>query len=402
MNKKTFIVASLLLANCANQNGAQESIDTIEQQVNTTNCMGEDLGNYWDEIQGYLGGAAKTRWTKADCKLLAPVWTGNDEKGQLFTPLWHGANAAVEDWIPALSPGACNNLKGTVRIDWDKATNKVNYTIKVINAPARNTQFTRIDGGDPENPNTFVPPPQANFWTNQFHNKPKDLPVNPANGIALRLWTIFITFNSSSYNFYYDANNLLLKGSELDYPSGPPAGSFPVRFPISYLLGSKLLYPDKNGYISHQYSSPYDHNVSEGGTYSHLPTAFVPHNLCRALQYQPVKGQLRPYVPAWRPPSEGQNWQFVLRQGLSFDVTVEEGRPNLPPGADDQNTQYGFSGIAYLSNTPAISGGIPWGAHLNTLAAIQNVGPPILQVPKCGGFNSTPRVSAPLYCQGQQ
>ncbi len=114
-------------------------------QSNTNNCMGQDRAeDYFAVVQQYLASSATSYWTKADCKLIAPIWTGDDAKGQLFTPLWQGIGAAIEDWVPSVPPGT--EVKGTVRIDWDKAANTVTTTLKVINVPV-NPPVRRIDGG---------------------------------------------------------------------------------------------------------------------------------------------------------------------------------------------------------------------------------------------------------------
>jgi hypothetical protein len=92
------------------------------------------------------------------------------------------------------------DIKGTIRLDWDKTANTVRYTIKLHHAPM-NPTVSRVDGGhpeiaDPANPNHYVPAPQASWWYNAFHQNPKDLPINPADGTAYRVWTIYATFNS--------------------------------------------------------------------------------------------------------------------------------------------------------------------------------------------------------------
>jgi hypothetical protein len=398
MNKRFLLALALSASNCQN---VDKQVDTATQSENVSGCNGGDTADYAGVISDYLRGAASNRWTRADCKILSPVWTGDDSKGQLFIPLWRGVNAALEDWVAPPPSGNCEGLKGTVRVDWDKAHNTVAYTIKVINAPI-SPPVNRVDGGNPEIPGSFIPAPQASWWYNPFHRSPRNLPVKQSNGTAYRLWTIFATFNSNSSDFYYDNQNFLLKGSQFEFPSGPPPNSINVRFPISAFSATSLMYPDQNGFMVRQYTVAYDKLTSEGGRYSYAPIAFVPNNLCRALPYQPVKGQLRPYVSDWRPVSEGFAWDFVLRQGLIFDMTIEEGRPDVPPGGDDQDHDYIYTGAAFLNNTPSYPGGIPWGWHFQLPQAIQNVGPIITQVPRCGGFVSTPRVNAPLYCQGAQ
>jgi hypothetical protein len=360
-------------------------------------------GHYWHDIHAYLHGPASAAWTRADCKLLAPVWTGDDARGQLFTPLWHGVAAGIEDYVAAPSGINPKHLKGTVRIDWDKAANTVRYMIKFIGLPVSPT-ITRIDGGDPEitdpsDPPHFIPAPQATWWYNRFHRAPKDFPVVPSDGTAYRLWTIAATFNTRKTAFYYDATTFLLQGSAFDFPAGPPPHTFPVTLPFASITSSLLLYPDARGFVARAYTVAYDQYTSEGGYWADAPTAFIPHNLCRSSEYQPVLGQLRPYITPFRPVAEALSWDAVLRQGISFDLTIEAGRPDVPPGGDDNNLDYIYSGIAFLQNAPATQGGLPPGWHQSIQSGIQNVQPGIFPAPSRPPFVSNPQVTAPLFCQ---
>ncbi|MGH7703972.1 MAG: hypothetical protein ACREMO_12830 [Gemmatimonadales bacterium] len=369
-------------------------------------CGPNEGGNYFADIEGYLREPATPRWTRADCKVLAPVWTGNDDRGQLFTPLWRGVAGAIEDYIPAPPGGNCANLKGTVRLDWDRAANTIHYMIKLIGLPVSPT-ITRVDGGDPEiadpnDPRHFVPPPQATWWYNAFHRAPKDFPSVPGNGTADRLWTIIPTFATRSAPFYYDATTLLLRGSVFDFPNGPPPNTFPVTFPIASITSSLLIYPDERGFAVREYTVAYDKVTGEGGYWAEAPTTFIPHNLCRASPNQPVLGQLRPYITPFRPVSEAAPWDTYLRQGISFDLTIEEGRPDVPPGGDDNNFDYLYSGLAFLQNVPAAQGGIPRGWSLSLQSTIQNVQPILAPRPRCGAFVNNPQVTAPLFCRGER
>jgi hypothetical protein len=400
----------ILLSSLLFLTGAAEADDGPGQKAERRDelrvCRPEEGGPYWEVIDAYLQSPPSTEWTQADCKLLAPVWTGDDDHGQLFTPLWRGVAAGMEDYVAAPPDGDCADLKGTVRLDWDRTQNTVHYTMKYIGLPVSPT-ITRVDGGDPEisdpnDPRHFVPPPHATWWFNAFHRSPKDLPQVPANGTAYRLWTIFNTLTTSTALFYYDATTLLLRGSVYDFPTGPPANTLPVSLPIASLVSSLLIYPDEQGYAARQFTVPYDGVTGEGGFWAYAPVTFIPHNLCRSLQFQPALGQLRPYAAPFRPAAEALPWNVLVRQGINFDLTIEEGRPDVPPGGDDNNLDYFYSGIAFLQNTVDNQGGVPWGWHGSIPAAIQNVGPGIFSVPQCGAFVSNPRVTAPLFCQMAQ
>lgn len=366
----------------------------------------QSAAGYAETINSYLAGPAATRWTDADCRLIAPIWTGDDNKGQLFAPLWRGVDAGIEDWVLPVPQGSPTDPKGTVRIDWDKTTDTISYTIKLHHVPV-SPLVRRIDGGDPEisdpaDPRHFIPPPQANWWFNKFHSAPKDLPVNPSHGTAYRLWTIFTTFNTRTTPFFYDSRSLMLLGSILDFPGGPPPGSIPVGIGVGQFVASSLIYPGADGSAVRQYTVGYRQVTTEGGFFGNVVGGFVPHNLCRSNPFQPALGQLRQYDSKWQPPSQAVSWDVILHNGLLFDLTVEEGRPDVPPGGNDQNLVYISSGVAFLNNAPSVQGGVPWGWHLSLPAAIQNVQPSIFQVSRLDGFVSSPHVTAPLFCQGQQ
>jgi hypothetical protein len=405
MKRHLVAISALALIHCQNPTQETDS-DNISQESKTVGCDGSDRSDYMEEIDHYLRDKPTDKWTKADCKLLAPVWTGDDDKGQLFTPLWRGTAAGIEDWVPPPPNGNCTGLKGTVRIDWDKSKNTVSYSIKFTGLPVSPT-ITRTDGGDPEirDPNApghYVGPPAANYWYNAFHRSPKDFPARAADGTAYRLWTIFTTYGTSSTPFYYSGSDLKLRGSAYDFPAGPPPGTFPVAFPTVSIVSTQLFYPNSKGFASRQYTVDYDKVTGEGRFWAHAPVGFVPHNLCRAIPTQPTLGQLRPYVTPFRPKSEGLPWNYMLRQGLLFDLTIEEGRPDVPKGQDDNNLDYVYSGLAFLNNNASLPGGVPWGQHFSLPNVIQNVQPMTESVPKCGGFVSHPHVTAPLYCQGER
>lgn len=403
MFKRVTLAAAVFACNCSGDDTLLE--DVASQTDELRNCSEVHGNDYLNVINAYLNGPGRTEWTSADCKLMAPIWTGDDDKGQLFSPLWRGPGGGIDDWVPAPPSGNCDGLKGTVRIDWDRAQNTVHYRIKLSNVPVSPT-ITRIDGGDPEildpqNPNHYKPPGQATWWYNPFHRAPKDFPIIPSDGTAYRLWTVFTTFNTQQAPFYYDAQTLLLKGSVAEYPNGQPPNTIPVSFGNAAIYASALIYPNRKGFASRDYTVPYNQVTSEGGYWSYSATTFVPINLCRSLQYQPVLGQLRPYSPPLLPASQGQPFDFILRQGIGFDLTIEEGRPDVAPGGDDINSDYIYSGLGFLQNNPAVGGGVPWGWHASLPNAIQNVQPAIEPVPRCEGFLSNPHVTAPLFCQGQ-
>jgi hypothetical protein len=202
--------------------------------------------------------------------------------------------------------------------------------------------------------------------------------------------------------FFYDPRSLMLLGSALDFPGGPPPGAIAVGIGTGQLVSSSLIYPNPDGSAVRQYTVGYKQVTTEGGFFGYFLSAFVPFNLCRSNPFQPTLGQLRPYASKWQPASQATSWDVVLRNGLFFDLTVEEGRPDVAPGGNDQNLEYIYSGTAFLENAQSLQGGGPWGWHFSIPAAIQNVQPAIFKVPRLDGFVSSPHLTAPLFCQGQQ
>src|SRR5262249_54630096 len=149
----------------------------------------------------------------------------------------------------------------------------------------------------------------VDWWDNPFHPAPKDFEKS-----AYKFWIIFNSFQTPT--FYYDVQTLALKGSELDFPGGPPPGTFPIQIPDYMLASSSLMRPDKNGFIHHSWTIPYDHVNVEGGYYSVARVTFVPFDLCLSIPGQPGLGQARPYA-RWQPiGSQGPSWKQALQSGL--------------------------------------------------------------------------------------
>lgn len=318
------------------------------------------------------------QWTKADDDLIAPVWSGDNDKGSLYSPLWRGANSAIEDLVWAPPDGDCSGVKGTVLIQWDSSKNTVHFVLKYKGMPV-SPVIHRTEGVD--------------FWDNPFHQAAKDLDKS-----AYKFWVIFD--QRVTVNFWYDATTLQLQGSDYDFPSGPPAGTFPISIPVFTLFPSALLRPDASGFIYHEWTIPYDVVQVEGGYYGVSRVTFVPTDLCQAVPGQPGLGQARPYA-RWLPPGSGPSWQTVLRGGLQFDTSIDDDSVQYPGG----QLPYVYSNIAFVSNTPAVNGGIPNGGYFLLPASIETVSPLIIPSPGggsvkgCTPFVATPHVTGPNFCQ---
>lgn len=319
-------------------------------------------------------------WTDADDEIIAPIWTGNDDKGQLYLPQWRGASVGIEEYVFAPADGDCRKLKGTIRVDWDAAANSVQIVMKYRGLPRR-PSVRRTEGVD--------------FTPNPFHPFPKDFD----NGVY-RLWVIQGAAPIPG-TFYYDPGTLELLGSQFDFPSGPPNGGavIPVTIPLFTLSGSASFEPDAQGFAVHAYTIPYTDLRVESGDFSVARISFVPFNLCLGQPAAPVRGQARPYVTPWQPVGLGPSFKTLLHSGLAFDIQLENPDDATAPGG---NLPYVFGGVAFIGS-PSFQGGVPNGQAFSLSSQIQNVSPIFHPVPGgnglgCFPYVNEPHITAPNHC----
>lgn len=373
MSRSMGFVIAIALLGCQSSRGGEPIGEEPVQSVS------ESLSQ--QAIVASLKKPWKPKWSKIDDEIIAPVWVGDFDKGQMFSPLWRGNSPAIEDYVPAPPDGDCSKLKCTVRIDWDKAKNDVAYHIKckgLMYKPA----IQRTEN--------------VNWWPNQFHDAPKDIQEG-----GYRLWTLFGKVNNVEVpvHFYYNPQTLKLIGSSFDFPTQPP-GTIDLVLPTARIIPSLIFHPDKKGFAAHEWHTAYDHVTVEGGSYSYVAVGFPPHDLCQSLPLQPAASQLRPYASPWQPAAAGPSWAEVLEGGLTFDMTIDETLEPLPGGV----APYGYSGVAFISNSPFVQGGIPNGHSFSLLAAFTNSPPLHRPVPggngkNCQGFVYDPHVNVPRYCE---
>jgi hypothetical protein len=332
-----------------------------------------------DAIHEALRKPPVLEWTHEDDELIAPVWVGNDDKGQLYLPQWRGASVGIEEYVYAPPSGDCRNLKGTVRVDWDSAANTVRIVAKYRGLPRR-PSVRRTEGVD--------------FTPNPFHEFPKDFD----NGVY-RLWVIQGAAPVPA-TFYYDPATLNLLGSQLNFPSGPPNGGavIPVTIPLFTLSGSASFEPDERGFAVHDYTIPYDHLQVESGDFSVARISYVPFNLCFGQPAAPARGQARPYVSPWLAPGIGPSFRALLHSGLAFDIQLE----NPTDATLNGNLPYVFGGVAFIG-APSFQGGVPNGYRFSLSEQIQNVSPIIRPVPGgnglgCAPYVNEPHITAPNHC----
>jgi hypothetical protein len=70
-----------------------------------------------------LAQSATAVWADADENLISSIWSGNDDKGSLFAPLYRGAFVGIEDLVYTPADGDYTKTRATVWVDWDSAAN---------------------------------------------------------------------------------------------------------------------------------------------------------------------------------------------------------------------------------------------------------------------------------------
>src|SRR5713226_3548981 len=146
--------------------------------------------NLWPIVIAFLAitgwgadGFPVLRWTEVDDNIIAPIWSGNDDKGYLITPLYRGAFPGIEDSVYTPPGRDCSRLRATLRSDWDSSANTVHYPVKGRNFQVR-PSVLRTAGVD--------------YFFDPFHQAPKDI----TNG-AYRLWAV-LGSTTRKGDFYYD------------------------------------------------------------------------------------------------------------------------------------------------------------------------------------------------------
>ena len=372
MDSRGLFLVALFAAGCQRPSASDGAGGAAEPLSSTDDLSIQLRGNQ-------PGRSSVARWTEADDTLAGPVWTGDYAEGSVYAPLWRGASSGIEDFVFAPPGGDCRGLKGTVRIDWSEAQNRVHYLLKLRGLPAH-PSVHRVEG--------------VNWFPDPFHAAPKDIEDG-----AYRFWTIFT--NTRVAALYYDARSLDLLGSQFEFPSGPPPGSIPIMIPVAGLVASVRMRPDKDGFIVHEYDIRYDRVTVEGATFGVAYDAFPPLNLCQGFPALPSLGQQRPWVSQWQPADASPTWADVLRAGLAFDTTIDD--PQVFPGFGDY-FPYIHSGVTFLGNSVVVQGGVANGSRLSIPSLIQQVAPVIRPIEGgngvgCTSYVNDPHVDAPFFCR---
>ncbi len=370
MRHIALFASTLLLGACQMSSGGESSVGSTSEALDSTAT---------DAVHDSMNRPPVLHWTHEDDELLAPIWTGNDDKGSLYLPEYRGASVGIEEYVFAPASGDCRNLKGTLRVDWDSAANTVRIVAKYRGLPLK-PSVRRTDGVD--------------FFADQFHVFPKDFD----NGVY-RLWVIQGA-NPVTGTFYYDPTTLNLLGSQYDFPNGPPNGGavIPVSIPLFTLSGSASFEPDAEGFAVHDYTIPYTSLQTETGGLSVARISYPPFNLCVGQPAAPMRGQARPYLTPWQPLGIGPSWKTMLHSGLAFDSQLEK------PGDATQggNLPYITGGVAFIG-APSFQGGVQNGQRFSLTRQIQNVAPIFYPVPGgnglgCSSYLNEPHIDAPNHC----
>lgn len=330
-----------------------------------------------------MDGSLHREWTPVDESLKAPIWMGDDDIGALVMPMFRGTAVAIEDYLFTPPDGDCGNVRGTLRIDWNSHANRVRYQIKYKNVPVH-PSVHRTEGVD--------------FYPNPVYAAPKDIEDG-----AYRMWTVLGAL-SIFREFYYDGQTFLFVGSEFDFPGGAPPGTITAHIPVFILLSSKLMHPDEDGSLFHEYSVAYDNVTNEGGAYTHIEGTYIPLDLCQGNPIQPTLGQLRTWFGPWMngPPT---SWRDFLKRGPAFHGTVDE---NLPFPDTFGFAPYGAPSISHMGNEPMFQGGVPPGWRNDLASNIIQVAPGIRPLegggngPGCSSFLVDPHITGPNICGQQQ
>jgi hypothetical protein len=358
--------AATLVAGCQNQDSPQ------------SNRRASQTSRALTTVQASLNAPPNPKWTQADDDIIAPVWTGNSEKGQLYTPLWRGALPGIEEFVYTPRSGDCTGVKGTIRVDWDSAADTVHFLIKGRNFD-RFPSVHRTDG--------------VNYWYNPFHPAPKDFD----NG-AYRLWIVEAAVTNKEKLWYAPpgpSDNCdfgqpvcgPLVATQYTAASQPDNAPIELSVPTFSITGSLQFQPDETGHFSHEFTNRYSAFTNEGGMFSRDWVTFAPEDLCQAHP-GPVlpKSQLRPVASPWISADQAPSWREILGANLAFDLHAEEAAdPNVLGG----NLPYVYSGVSVVGNMPTLKGGVPNGAHAVLTGAIINVQPPIDFVPGGNGPGCT-------------
>lgn len=327
-----------------------------------------------------LEGSLERPWTQTDEALQAPIWMGDDDIGALVMPMYRGAAVALEDYVFTPPDHDCANARGTLRIDWNRHANTVRYQIKYKKVPVHPVVHRTEE---------------VDWFPNPAWAGPKDIQDG-----AYRMWTV-LGAQSFSRTFYYDAQTFLFVGSEFDFPGGPPPATIPVRIPVFVLLSTKLMYPDPDGSLFHEFTVAYDNVTNEGGAYTNIEGTYIPLDLCQGNPVQPTLGQLRTWFGPWMNGSP-ISWREVLKRGPGFHGTLDE---NLPFPDTHGFAPYGAPGVSVMGNEPTFKGGVPSGYRNDLASNILQVAPGIRPLegggngPHCSSFLVDPHITGPNICQ---
>src|SRR5450755_2456173 len=103
MRHIALFASTLLLGACQMSGGGEAPTDSTSEALDSMPL---------DAVHDSMRRPPVLHWTSEDDQLIAPIWTGNDDKGSVYLPEYRGASVGIEDYVFAPPSGDCRNLKG--------------------------------------------------------------------------------------------------------------------------------------------------------------------------------------------------------------------------------------------------------------------------------------------------
>lgn len=195
---------------------------------------------------------------------------GQPDKGEFRVPLVVGA---LPREVNVATPEMCAGEEDSwINFKYDKAKNKVWVKVHLEGMPEHGPTVCYD-----ENPTT-----QFNQWDDCLSDG------------DWQVWLIGNLFRKD-ITFWYDATTLELQGSDYDFPSGPPPGTFPVIIPGVQMIETPHFEPNRRGVVDATFVYAYDSMIDIDGN-AGTAAAFVPFSLCQPDKYTAyyVNGGLDP------------------------------------------------------------------------------------------------------------
>ena len=257
--------------------------------------------------QSALGSTAASSDQSLDAvrrELVAPIWSGDDDRGSLIAPLYRGAAVAIEDFVFVPPDHDCTDTRATLR-----------HRLGQPQEPGPLPDQVQEGAG---------PPVGAPDGGRRLLHQPR--PQSPASfdDGGFRFWTILTAPTGLTKKFYYDGTTLQFVGQRVRLPERSAGDRVPDRHPRLHAVRQQALLRQRRRDDVPRVHRPVRPRDGGGRNFSLAYTSFIPLDLCESNPVQVTLGQLRPWASPWQPPSLAPTWRDVLRGGAAFDTTVDE------------------------------------------------------------------------------